>query len=195
MLKSTLEERYNFTRKQRRFFFVLFVVSSLLNIILGISFITKEKQTILVPLEFNSPLKLTNRNLSPEYLTSISQFFSEHLLNNLTKDTVKAKFDGIGPYLSPEVSQKVQAHFKSQQENLGKYDNGTKFEPISTEVVGNRVKIIGDICYFREKEEKLRRKVFIALDFTSKQGQLFVTDFDINLEHDTSEDDKEKKSH
>jgi type IV conjugative transfer system protein TraE len=190
MLKSTLEERYNFTKKQRRFFFVLFLASSLLNIILGISFITKERQIILVPLEFNSPLKLTNKNLSPEYLRSISQFFSENLLNNLTKDTVKAKFDGIGPYLLPEVSQKVKAHFKSQEENLGKYDNGTKFEPVTTEVNGNKVKISGNICYFRGKEEKLRRKVDIDLDFMNKQGQLFLADFNISLQKEPGDDIK-----
>ena len=190
MLASSLETRYKLTLNQRRFFFISFVVSFVLNIALSMLLLTKDKQVILVPLQMESPISVSNSKMSPDYIKSLSLFFTEHLFNNLNKDSGGVKLSGIAPYLSSNAYENAKIHIEKQQKDLAKYDNSTKFEVVESEIMDEKAVIRGQIFYFRKNKLQINRDVIATFIFKNHMGRVLLDDFEVKLNEET---EKEKQ--
>jgi len=121
-MKTLLWKTYIDHLKERRNGYLLLASGSiLLNILMAgvIALTAGRERVILVPPEIERPLSVTSIRVSPEYLSDMSLFLSDLLLN-VTPDNAAAQHAVFLRYVAPDRYGKLKGELLTQEERLVK---------------------------------------------------------------------------
>ena len=181
-MKTLLWKTYIDLLKERRNGYLLLASGSiLLNILMAgvIALTVGRERVILVPPEIERPLSVTSTHVSPEYLSDMSLFLSDLLLN-VTPDNAAVQHAVFLRYVAPDKYGKLKGELLAQEEHLVKEHMTVTFNRTGTGVDLKHMaaKITGVVEYRSGTTVLSRRPVSWRMTFGWHLGRLTVKSFE-----------------
>jgi type IV conjugative transfer system protein TraE len=178
MLKSNLEVSLITINKQRKLFFVLFIVTLLTSLILSLAILKHDKQTILVPAGLSKPVSVNTNHLSIGYLEEITNLFVTNMLD-LTAGNIEYRKSAILKHVAPEYQQEVIKRFAEEKRRYKENMLGTIFSPESVDIDSEGLKVLvkGKLTSFFAKEGRNTENLELNISYKYSSGILELTEF------------------
>lgn len=167
--------------ERRNTYLIIALGSLVVNILLAIDInkeMSNEKTHFLPPIN-EKPFWISSNQVSPEYLSGMSIFLSDLLLN-LTPSNVSMKHQLFLRYVDPRYYEKFKTELLSQEERIKKEHMTISFQLTDPQTdAGNFVaKIAGDIQYQVGETLLPSKHLTYEMRFTYHLGLLQVQSFE-----------------
>lgn len=156
--------------------------SILLNIILGFGIVNavKYQKVILVPPVIEKPTWVTSYNVSPEYLSGMSLFLA-NLLLNVTPSNVLIQHQLFLRYVDSALYEKIKTELLTQGDRLQKEHMTISFQLSKLPQVDAAkfvARVTGDVQYMIGDTAMPAKSTTYLITYTYKHGQLMVKSFE-----------------
>ena len=166
-------------KRQRNISLVFGVGMLLANVFLSIGVLHKTERVILVPPEINKTFWVSNKGIDETYLTEMSLFWSNILLNSVRGAgdfRTKIILDYVDPSFHGDLTKRLIAQEKYMSEN----DITTSFYPkeVKADVRGKKVILTGVLKNFISGDEMKKEIVSYELSFVNKGFRYLLNGFE-----------------
>lgn len=172
--------RINHLIAHRNGYLMIALGSIVTNIILviGLLFSLGYQKIILVPPVIEQPLWVNTHNVSEEYLTRMSLFFS-YLLLNVTNSNAKLQHKVFLQYVEPEEYQQIKTALVLQEEEIEKEHMAISFHLTRIDVDTSNLiaRIKGEVNYQIGVERLPAKELSYEFKFAYRSGLLKVMSF------------------
>lgn len=175
------QSRLEYLARRRNGYLVLACGSILLNFVLAgvIAFTANHERIILVPPEIERPLSVTSVRVSPEYLSTMSLFLSDLLLN-ITPDNAAAQHKLFLDYVDSRFYGGMKSELATEEERLRKEHLTVSFSRSDVQVDTKHLaaRISGTVEYRANTTLLSSTRLTYQMTFRWHLGQLRVKSFE-----------------
>lgn len=163
--------------RHRNGYLVIACGSLLLNILLGIgiiSMIGKEK-IILIPPGISQTFWIGHNDISPEYLTEMSHFFTV-LRFNITPGNTDNQRETLLRYVSPEYYESLKTELINEAESMTRDHISTIFYPVDVKVNTKHTEalVTGDLITIVGTNQLPAKRVIYRITYSHNNYRLLV---------------------
>lgn len=138
------------------------IVLSIAVLVLAFGYVTSDKseKTIVVPATLDKPFSVQGKEVSPEYLEQMADYFSSMYLTYHRKNA-KYRFDMILKFSDPASYGEMKARLDAEEDRIVRNDLSSVFFPMSIKTTKSSVYITGEqVTYIGTREITRNEKVF-----------------------------------
>ena len=182
MMKHLLHKaRMDHLIARRNGYLLLAMGSILLNMVLGFGIVKSMgyQKIILVPPVIERPSWVTSYQVSPEYLSGMSLFLA-NLLLNVTPANATMQHELFLRYVDSSYYETFKTAFIAQEKRLKKEHMTMSFQLSNIKVNTNKfiAQVSGDVTFMMGNTTLPSKHLTYAITFNYHLGQLKVTSFD-----------------
>ncbi len=191
MFKPIYDTKNDILIVQRNLISIVAFILLVINLLLSISLIKKDTNTIIVPFGINDKVIVSSKKPQNNYLEAFSRDIINTMLN-LNPNNVDYMEKTILAYADGSSYGSLKKHLELLKKNIVSKKFSTVFYPISIQADNTTMKVIVDgtlYVYFGQKQVSSEKKRY-EITYRYESGRLSIIGFSEIIEEDNSNNNR-----